>query len=936
MPTVAELDVQIDAKDDASATIMALDALVKELDNGDVTIDIDASTFEARAQIRELMTRLQQLDAQDVDVDIDISTGGAAAEIAALRAELAGLRDEEIDIRINDDSVRRGRTSMDAFRNSAMQASRSVNGMAAAVLGLGAALIPLGVVAAGGIAALVGSLAVAGIGIGLFGAVAVTNFTKVRENLKLLASAQEDFNKATTDEERDEALAKTKAIMDSMDPATRAMTQAVLDFKSAWRGFATQFQPQVFQIATEGLEGIAALLPSLAPIVEGTAGAFLSLEKSAFRALQGPFWQSFFQMVGANVGPILNQLVRSIGYVVQGFAALIMAFMPLSRDMTTGMLNMSKAFARWSESLASSQGFQTFVAYIREQTPAALRLIGALVLAMVAIGEAAAPIGEKLISMVTGLSMAIVAFEKAHPLAATIVLGLVAFLAILVKLLGPVLMIGHLFKVMGAALMMLGTPLASIAGFFGILTGTLVAIVAVIAAVVAGLVYAYFHFETFRNIVNMVANAVATFAVRVYDAIVVWLGQAAAWLSATFAPAIAAVMAFITQQFDKIKNWVTENGPVLQEAWNNIVLFVTAALGLLVVSIQANLAIITAIWQAVWPALSAILSVAWELIKSIVSGALDIIMGIIQTWAGLLAGDWSAFWGGIKLTLSGVWTIMAGIVRAAYVILQGIIDAGMAAIKAVFTAGWNAMVSGLRSAWETMKSIASAAWGALKSGASASMNAIQDTINAGWAAVGRLFKSAWSLMIEGLSSAWSTAKSLVSGGINAIVGLISALPGKFRSAGASMMSSLAAGIRAGIGQAVGAAGDAISRITDLLPGSPAKVGPLSGEGYAMVRGQHLAEDLAAGMASRAGLVGSAARDIADLMTLGTNSSAAFDAITGGTPTGVTGATSTTISIAPGAVVVSVGDGASVNEAREAFTTAGDEFADKLLMSLRRQ
>jgi TP901 family phage tail tape measure protein len=49
----------------------------------------------------------------------------------------------------------------------------------------------------------------------------------------------------------------------------------------------------------------------------------------------------------------------------------------------------------------------------------------------------------------------------------------------------------------------------------------------------------------------------------------------------------------------------------------------------------------------------------------------------------------------------------------------------------------------------------------------------------------------------------------------------------FQSHGAAMMSTLAAGIRAGAAEAVQAAQQTVQRIRDLLPHSPAKVGPLS-------------------------------------------------------------------------------------------------------------
>src|SRR5512142_2700937 len=196
MPTVAELGVKIDADDDATAKIAALDALINGLDKEDVNIEIDADTAETKAEIRELMADLDRLSAKQPDVEIDLDAGAAMSEIEVLKAELDSIRDEKVNIKVNEKGLKRATTSMDSFRNSSLQASRSVNGIAAAVLGLGTALIPIGAVAVGGIAALSTALVTAGLGTALYGAVAVTVFSHVKDAMKGLKTAQDAYNTA--------------------------------------------------------------------------------------------------------------------------------------------------------------------------------------------------------------------------------------------------------------------------------------------------------------------------------------------------------------------------------------------------------------------------------------------------------------------------------------------------------------------------------------------------------------------------------------------------------------------------------------------------------------------------------------------------------------------------------------------------------------------
>jgi phage-related protein len=958
MPTVAELGVDIDADDHATGVILALDALLKELDGEDVDIDIHANTAAVQAKIGELLERLRELDRSDPDIDIDVHAAGAAAELAALRAELDAMRDESIRVRVNDREIRRARTSMNEFRNSAMQASRSMNGILAAVLGLGTALIPLLAVGIGGVMALAGALVFAGIGVGLFGAVAVTVFGDVGKALKELKKDQLAYDNALTDKERDKALAKMKHTIDGLEPATRNMVMAIREFQSAWRSFAMQFRPQIFQIASEGLRGIASLLPSLSPIVSGVAGAFLSLERAAIRALHGPFWQSFISSIGTNIGPIMNQLGRAIGNLLVGLGAIIMAFMPLTRDFTGGLLEMTQSFAIWAQGLRTNKGFQEFVGYIRENTPLVLALIGSLVGAFISLVRAGAPMGEALVKMATGLFDVLEGFQKAHPQAAALGLALLGVLAVSIKLVGPLLSIGKLFFVLGSAILSVIGGIGTFAAWIGIAVGSLLLIVAVIAAVVAGLIYAYTHFEGFRNIVNSVASAIADFAVQAYHAIVDGLGAAGAWLASTFGPAVQAVVDFVVEQFNHIRDWASENSSTFAAAWQNILDFLSTAWTVISAVITAGLIAISAVWNAIWPTLLGIVKGVWIAIQGVIQGAVNIILGIILFWSAVFAGDWSAVWAAIIQILTGAWQIISGLVRGGFTMLLAIAKAAGTALLAALSWVWGMVASGLASAWRTILSLFQAAWNAIRAAGSAAMNGIQNAINAFWSAVIAIFRGAWNLLISGLASAWGTIRAgasamigavtgifssgwagirgIVSGAISTMVSLVWGMGGQFASAGASIMAALGRGIRSGIGNAVGAVRDAIGQITSLLPGSPAKTGPLSGEGYSLIRGQHFVEDLAAGISGRAGLVEAAARDIADLMMLGSDSGAAFDAIARGASIGPGGSGGTTITIAPGAVQVSVGDGSSAADARQAFDGAGDEFAGKLLTAIRRQ
>lgn len=100
-------------------------------------------------------------------------------------------------------------------------------------------------------------------------------------------------------------------------------------------------------------------------------------------------------------------------------------------------------------------------------------------------------------------------------------------------------------------------------------------------------------------------------------------------------------------------------------------------------------------------------------------------------------------------------------------------------------------------------------------------------------------------------------------------------------AGQQLVISMAAGIVSQIGSAVSAMRDAVGRVADLLPHSPAKTGPFSGRGYPLYSGYAIMDSLAQGISRRAGVVSDAMQSALSGSPLSAPSLA-------GAPTGSTG------------------------------------------------
>lgn len=139
----------------------------------------------------------------------------------------------------------------------------------------------------------------------------------------------------------------------------------------------------------------------------------------------------------------------------------------------------------------------------------------------------------------------------------------------------------------------------------------------------------------------------------------------------------------------------------------------------------------------------------------------------------------------------------------------------------------------------------------------------------------------WGEATQGITAAFNALPGALSGiAANAAASFIihlNQLPGQARAvavqipaafvinlagSGAAMVLSFAAGIRSQIGAAVAAANAVVSAVKRLFPHSPAKEGPLSGQGYTDHSGEALVKDFAKGIESQA----SAARNAASVVT----------------------------------------------------------------------
>ena len=1058
MPTVAELTIDVDVDDRATRALTEIDNYLKKIAGTDAEATASLEDSEIKSGLREIEAALDKLRSEDVDIHAELESAQIKAELAEIEAMLSGLEEEAdvsldletaefqaklaearaalerlgdadpgIKLNINEALLRVTQleaalkaipdetvtvevdADSDPLKNitsSASRASTQVSALAMGVMALGPALVPIGAAALGAFGALGGALTAAGAGAALFGAVAVTNFTKVGDAVTELNRLQDQYNQAITWKQKETALAKIKELMLSLTEPQRQMVIGVQNFQKAWESFAQKFEPTTFMLAAQGLQILTGLFPRVTPLMNAMGQASKELMVSLRQALNSPFIQEFGANLTAIAGPVFSNFTRAAGNVVLGIMGIINAFLPMSKGFSGGLLEMTQRFAEWGQGLANDPGFKTFMSYVQANMPKAIEFIKALVLAIKDVIVAVAPWGGVVLTAMTTVLTAISNISTAAPGLVSAGAAIAGIGAVFFNLLGPILSFISVFQRVAPVMATIS------AGPAGLVVDALVGIA-------AAFILAYNNSETFRNGVN---NAVESARSSVQSAlpqiesgfrgVAQWGRDAGEGLKSTFAPAVKTVSDYAATEWRKMGNWAQENRPLFETAWNNVS------------------GVLKQIWQntcdvgrGIWGGLKEffrnsqggfgdIARGAWQMVTNVISGALEMIRGVIQSVTGIFAGDWGKTWDGlVQITQGACTTIFGGLegfvnmtLGVFEVLRQGAMSAfdmmwqgvangsknGCDSAVNVFnwlydtlignsiipdivngvTTAFNGMAQYLSTFMENPKSSVVNAWQSIKASIDEHTSSIRSSVSSGLSEISQDWGTKWESVKNYTNEKWQGIKSFISDGISNAKSTISSGSGQmssswrsfwtnmsgdtnrgsssvinefqrlgsqalssiqshtgsFLSAGQSLMQSLSSGISTGSSWVTSAVSRVMNAAKGYLPGSPAEVGPFSGHGYTLLRGQRMMANFADGIMSQIPTVTSAV-------------SSAMGAASGRMSSAATMPSSgygNVVNVSAGAVQVGVSAGADVSQARQAFADAGEELATQIRVALKRR
>ena len=268
---------------------------------------------------------------------------------------------------------------------------------------------------------------------------------RVAASQRALAKAQEQSGTAGAAAQKKyaEALAK-------LSPAGKEFLAFLTQSKGGFDALSKTAQEGFLPGLMDGLKAMRPLLGPVNLLVGNLATSMGGLAREMGQALGSSKGQEFVRFLADNLGPWLELTVRGLAGFATGMGNLWMAFAPVSTMFLTWFADGAAAFAKWTENVGKSKGFNDFIDYLRVNGPIIggilgdlFKIFGKLLIGLAPLGAVMASVTKALTGflascpppVLVGIATAfgILWAALGGPVAA-VVLALVGLGAILVKL----------------------------------------------------------------------------------------------------------------------------------------------------------------------------------------------------------------------------------------------------------------------------------------------------------------------------------------------------------------------------------------------------------------------------------------------------------------------------------------------------------------------
>ncbi|NED31973.1 hypothetical protein [Streptomyces sp. SID8499] len=416
------------------------------------------------------------------------------------------------------------------------------------------------------------------------------------------------------------AQAKYREELAKLTPAARQTMNAYTGLKGAFNTWSRSLQPKVMPIFTRALDGIRKMLPTLTPFVVAAADAVSELQDRFSKQIKSPFWQRFKDDLQKSVKPAIIGLGVAFGNVITGMAGIIGAFLPHVGSFSDSLEKATGKFADWGKNLKGSPAFENFLSFAADKAPLVASAIGQIVMAVVNIGRALAPISTPVIGFITGLAQGVSWVATNMPWLIQGVYGVVVAMNV-----WKLAVAGWALAQRAANIAMTAFNLISKAGPWGW-------IALAIAAVVVAVVLMYNKVDWFRAAVQAVWSGLKRAASAVVD-----------WFKGPFTRFFTVTIPGV---FNTVLSWVKRNWPWILGA-------LTGPIGLAVVAIIKY-----------WGDIKHGFSSAWSWIKSNVLYPIrDFFTKTIPGWGNTLAAHMVGAFDNARSGIKTAWDKIKDIAR---------------------------------------------------------------------------------------------------------------------------------------------------------------------------------------------------------------------------------------------------------------------------------
>jgi TP901 family phage tail tape measure protein len=338
--------------------------------------------------------------------------------------------------------------------------------------------------------------------------------------------------------------------------------------------------------------------------------------------------------------------------------------------------------------------------------------------------DALGALAPKLLPVTSFLTKLIDGLVNLSPKWQVVIAGGLAFAA----LIGPILsVVGAVTTFLAPAIAAATAAIAGGAGVTGALSAALGAlispvllVVVALAAIAAGAVYAYTHFEGFREVVDTVVS----------------------WIVTNVPPLVAQVVDFLTAKFGELLAWVQTVWPAISEAIGHVMRVIQEVVGVVI-------DVIAAAWRAWGDDLLRIATTMFGYIKGTIENVLAVVRGVIVAVLALINGDWGKAWDAIRGVFAAVWDQVKLVLSTALEVVKSLIGGALSAVGVLWQGAWDKVGGILGGAWDGIKSTVSGGIDAVLGFLGSMPGRIAGAARGMWDGITDAFRSAMNVIIRG-------------------------------------------------------------------------------------------------------------------------------------------------------------------------------------------